>query len=249
MKNQTPSSEGSFQYLTKERIKNFWGYGNFKGNIWFVGMEEGCDGSINKLIKRFEATSQGEIFDIYDDMRCDADHMCWFEKGAKTQATYRKLIYILLYLKTNKEPTIEEIREYQIKHFGRKKTDHAVLELMPLPCKSISKKDWIYESSGIDGLLSRKEYLKTYRPERAKRLRELIQEHKPKLVIFYSMSYLDDLKNITKVQFDEVIKKKLYIAKDDSTLYAVVPHSTAHGMFSSDWKQVVEKIQDMTHLL
>lgn len=205
-------------------------------------MEEGCDGSIQKLAKRFEATSQGEVFDIYSDMRGDADHMKWFQKGAPTQSTYRRLVYLLLYFQKRKEPTLEDTREYQIEHFGRKTSDHAILELMPLPCRSIQSKDWAYASSGVEGLSSRKKYLNTYKPERIKRLRELIQEHKPKLVIFYSMTYLKDWALVSDSPFQEAIEKKLHTAKDGSTIYAVVPHPAARGMSNNDWKEVAESI-------
>jgi hypothetical protein len=244
MNNSTLSSEGNFRYLTNERIKNFWGYGDLESDVWFVGMEEGCDGSIPKLIKRFGATSSGEVFDICDDMQGDADHMAWFKDGAPTQATYRKLIYLLLYFQTHKEPSLDDIREYQIDHFGRKKNNHAVLELMPLPARSLHAKDWVYASSGIEGLSSRREYLKKYKPERTKRLRELTQKHKPKLVICYSMVYLEDWMQITDTPFHEVIPKKLNVAKDDHTVYAVVPHSVAHGMSNDDWKQIAGKIME-----
>jgi hypothetical protein len=175
-------------------------------------------------------------------MRDDADHMAWFKEGAPTQATYRKLIYLLLYFQTHKVPTLEDIREYQINHFGRKKSNHAVLELMPLPARSLNAKDWVYASSGIEGLASRREYLKKYKPERIKRLRELIQKHKPKLVIFYSMGYLTDWKDAVEPSFKKVIDGKLYIAKDDSTLYAIVPHSVAQKMSNADWRHIAEKI-------
>ncbi|OGZ05524.1 MAG: hypothetical protein A2845_05965 [Candidatus Lloydbacteria bacterium RIFCSPHIGHO2_01_FULL_49_22] len=246
MNNSTLSSEGNFRHLINERIAHFWGYGELDSDVWFVGMEEGCDGSIPKLIKRFEATSNGEVFDICDDMGGDADHMAWFTDGAPTQATYRKLIYLLRYFQTSKEPSLEDIREYQINHFGRKNNDHALLELMPLPARSLHAKDWVYASSGIEGLSSRREYLKMYKPERIKRLRELIQKHKPKVVICYSMVYLEDWREITDAPFHETIPKKLYVAKDDHTVYAVVPHSVAHGVSNNDWKQIAEKIMEAT---
>ena len=228
--------------LVRVRLKNFWGYGNLKSKIWFVGMEEGCDGDISKLISRFKATSHGEVFDIYHDMRHDPDHMKWFEENAPTQATYRKLIYLLLYLETSKEPTLEEIRQYQITHFGRKHKDHAVLELMSLPARSLKQEDWVYATSGIDGLSSRKVYLKMYMPERIKRLRELIRAHKPKFVIFYSTTYLKHWHTVVDLPFHKVIDKKLHIAKDDHTLYVVVPHSVAPKMSNNDWKHIAKTI-------
>ncbi len=242
MNKLSPSPEGRFRFLIQERIKNFWGYGNLDSDVWFVGMEEGCDGSISNLIQRFEATSHGEVFDIVHDMQGNEDHLRWFKEGAPTQSTYRKLIYLLLYFQTKKEPTLDDIREYQIKHFGRKNSNHAVLELMPLPAKSLKASDWLYGSLGIESLSSRREYLKAYKPERVKRLQELVRMHKPKFVICYSMGYLKDWKLISPTPLKEVIEKKLYIAKDDSTVYAVVPHSVAHGMSNNDWEMTAKII-------
>lgn len=241
--NKTKSPFGeNFRYLIEERIKNFWGYGDFKSDIWFVGMEEGYNQDNESLLKRLEATAGKEIFDIYDDMKHDNAHMKWFEEGSKTQATYRRLIYLLLYLQNKKEPTLEEIRQFQIKQFGRKKSNHAVLELMPLPAKSISVKDWVYKEAKLEGLNTRKEYLKIYKPKRVARLRELINKYKPKIVIFYSLTYLEDWKETIPVPLQKVANTKLYIAKDHDTLYAVVPHSTSFGISTNDWKKIAESL-------
>jgi hypothetical protein len=241
--NKLSSPNGDdFKLLLQERIKNFWGYGNLGGDIWFVGMEEGYNQNNEILIKRLEATAHSAVFDIYDDLKVDPGHVYWFEEGAPTQPTYRSLIYILLHIRNGKEPTLEEIREYQIKRFGRKTSDHAVLELMPLPSKSIKESDWLYANSGIEGLSTRKEYLATHKPARVRELRTLIQKHKPRLVLFYSKMYLSDWQQIANIPLEEKIIKKLYTAKNHDTLYAVVPHTTSFGMFKSDWKKIAEAL-------
>ena len=229
--------------LVRSRINNFWGYGNLSGDVWFVGMEEGYNENNEVLTERFKATAGGSVFDIYEDLRVDPGHVCWFEDGAPTQPTYRKLIYLHLFLLSGKEPTLEEIREYQINKFGRKTSDHAVLELMPLPCKSTRKSDWIYDSFGIEGLSSRKEYLAAYKPMRVERLHTLIQKYKPKLVIFYSRIYLEDWQLVAGTPFTEIIPGKLSIAKNDGTLYAVVPHSTAHGLSNLSWRSIADNLR------
>ena len=231
-----------FRYLIQERIKNFWGYGNLNGDVWFVGMEEGHNQDNEVLLERFKATANAEVFDIYEDLRVDLGHVYWFEDGAPTQSTYRKLIYLLLTLQNKTEPALEEIREFQIKQFGRKTSNHAALELMPLPAKSTRKKDWLYAEADIDGLRTRKEYLATYKPTRVQRLREMIGKHKPKVVIFYSRVYLPDWQEAIPVPLKEVVSRKLHIAKDHDTLYAVVPHSTAFGVSNADWKEIADTI-------
>ncbi len=231
-----------FKLLIQERIKNFWGYGNLRGDVWFVGMEEGYNENNEILLERFKATAHAEVFDIYDDLKVDPGHVYWFEDGAPTQSTYRRLIYLLLYLQNKTEPTLEDIRDFQIKKFGRKISNHAALELMPLPAKSINKKDWLYTDADVEGLGSRKQYLEKYKPARVQRLRELIETHKPKIVIFYSRTYLSDWQGAVPMPLDEILTQKLHIAKDHGTLYAVVPHSTAFGVSKSDWKEIAEAI-------
>lgn len=232
-----------FDSLIRERIRNFWGYGNLNSDVWFVGMEEGYNETNEILFERFKATAHAAVFDIYEDLRVDPGHVYWFEENAPTQPTYRPLIFIHRYLQTGTEPTLEEIRQYQIKQFGRKNADHAVLELMPLPSKSIKESDWLYANSDVEGLRTRKEYLATYKPQRVRELHTLIQTHKPKLVLFYSRSYLPDWQQIAGIPFEEVIPKKLHIAKNHGTVYAVVPHATSFGMSKNDWRTIAERIR------
>ena len=242
--NNTQSPFGDdFKILIRERIRNFWGYGNLNSDVWFVGMEEGYNETNEILFERFKATAHAAVFDIYEDLKVDPGHVYWFEESAPTQPTYRPLIYIHRFLQTGVEPTIEEIREYQIRKFGRKTADHAVLELMPLPSKSIKESDWLYADSGVYGLSTRKEYLATYKSTRVRELHALIQEHKPKLVLFYSRGYLPDWQQIAEVPFEEVIPKKLHIANDHDTVYAVVPHATSFGMSKNDWRSIAERIR------
>lgn len=245
----TKINEEEFNLLIRERIRNFWGYGNLNSDVWFVGMEERYNETNEILFERFKATAHAAVFDIYEDLRVDPGHVYWFEENAPTQPTYRPLIFIHRYLQTGTEPTLEEVREYQIKKFGRKSADHAVLELMPLPSKSIKESDWLYADSGVEGLGSRKEYLATYKPQRVRELHVLIQKHKPKLVLFYSRGYLQDWQQIAGVPFEEVTSKKLHIAKDHDTLYAMVPHATSFGMSKNDWRAIAEQIRNALNLV
>lgn len=239
---QSPHGD-NFEILVQKRIKNFFGYGNLNSDVWFVGMEEGFDSSMELLRERFKTTSDKVVCDIVENMQTSPDHLRWFADSAPTQKTYRPLIFIHLYLKTGKEPTLEEIRQFQINSFGRKTADHATLELMPLPSKSIKESDWLYGDFNIEGLSSRKEYLETYKSKQVHKLQELIHQHRPKLVLFYSRTYLPDWQQIAGVPFVEVIPKKLHIAKDHDTVYAVVPHATSFGMSKNDWLTIAEQIK------
>ena len=138
----------------------------FNGDVWFVGMEEGYNQNNEVLLERLKATANAEVFDIYEDLRVDPGHVYWFEDGAPTQSTYQAYLPPIPPLR--QEPTPKDTR-ISNKKFGRKSSDHAVLELIPLPCKSIQKADWIYGSSALTVFLPVK-YLATYKPVRVERL-------------------------------------------------------------------------------
>jgi hypothetical protein len=231
-----------FKALIRERIKNFWGYGNLKSQYWFIGMEEGYNEDKEILLDRFTATAHQQICDIYEDLKVDPGHVFWFEDGAPIQPTYRRLIEMMLYSQNKIHPDKEEIRQFQIDKLGRKKSNHALLELMPLPSKSIAEKDWLYTNSGIDGLSSRRDYLETYKSERIEALRKLIGEYKPKYVICYSLSYQEDWQQLTDSSFIEVNPRRLYLAKDGDTTFAITPHSVAQGLSNNDWKMIIEEL-------
>jgi len=238
---ESPFGE-EFKILIQERIKNFWGYGNLNSPYWFIGMEEGYNEDNEVLLDRFAATAHKQTCDIYDDLKVDPGHVYWFENGAPIQPTYRRLIEMMLYAENKTHPDKEEIRQFQIKKLGRKQSNHALLELMPLPSKSIAEKHWLYADSGIDGLSSRKDYLETYKSERIEALRNLIQEHKPKYVICYSLSYQEDWQQLTDAPFIEVNPRRLYIARDKETTIAITPHSVAQGLSNKDWQMICEEL-------
>jgi len=238
---ESPFGE-EFKALIRERIKNFWGYGNLNSPYWFIGMEEGCSDDLSLLQARFQETAGQNTCDIYEDMQMEPSHTAWFEDGAQIQSTYRRLIEMMIYAETNTFPDKEEIRAFQIDKLGRKNSNNALLELMPLPSKSVAKKDWLYTESGIDGLSSRKNYLEKYKSERVDALRKLIQKHKPKYVICYSLSYQEDWQQLTDAPFIEVNPRLLYLARDSDTTFAITPHSVAQGLSNKDWQMIIEEL-------
>ena len=233
-------SSSEIALLIQKRLKNFWGYGNLKGPVWFIGMEEGLGDSEGLPFERFISTDGKVVVDITSNT--SADHQALFKEGAKTQPTWRPLIFILLYQRFGRVPTLAEIRDYQINHFGRTTSAHAILELMPLPAKSTKKADWIYQDVPLIGLTHREEYLATYLPDRVQALKLLIEKHQPKLVLFYSRSYLNEWQSIIPKKLKEAIPDKLHMVKVDKTIYAVTPHPTSRGLSTDDWVQITKRL-------
>lgn len=236
--------------LIEKRIKTFWGYGNLDGDIWFVGMEEGYNPNTEDLGKRYKSTQHEAVFDVYETLKNDPGQVAMFEKGGKLNRTYRRLIQILLHVKNGTEPTKEEILNFQIEKLGRKNAEpaHAFLELMPLSCSTTKTKDWLYSDFNIEGLSSRREYLKTYKPKRVTAIRSLIQEYKPKLVIFYSRTYFEDWREIIEQEIVELIPETVHLAKGEYTVYIIVPHSVAYGKSNKDWSKISETVSKVVNL-
>ena len=203
-------------------------------------MEEGLGASEGFPRPRFMATDGKVVVDTTDNT--ETNHQSWFKAGAKTQPTWRKMIFILLYQELKRVPTIEEIRDYQINRLGRIKSDHAILELMPLPAKSIKKADWIYQDILLIGLTNRAEYIASYLPERVRGLKALIEKHQPKLVIFYSRTYLPYWQLIVPSELKEVIPGKMHIAKIAHITYAVTAHPVSRGITKQDWEKIAKKL-------
>jgi hypothetical protein len=239
-KKYSPFGE-EFKVLIRKRIKSFWGYGNLNSPYWLIGMEEGYNAETEDLYKRFKASENKQICDVAD-LKIDPGSYSLFENGAPLNRTYKRLIQMMLYAETKKHPDKEALRDFQINQLGRSDSNNAILELMPLPSKSIDPKDWLYAETGIDGLSSRKDYLETYKDERIEALRSLIEQYKPKYVICYSLSYQKDWQKLTDKPFIEVNPRRLYLAKDGGTTIAITPHSVAQGLSNRVWEGIIEEL-------
>lgn len=228
MKSLKSYPRGLRQELLKSRIKNFVGYGNLKSDIWFVALEEGCDGSADGLMRRFLRTNGKKIID-------PRPHDRWFGDGASIQPTWGKLIRILLAIEHPKKrmPDKEQVRGFQIEKFGKRKANHAMLDLMPLPCRSLQS--WHYAEFGVGHLETRKSYERIYLNKRTELFQELIKKHGPKAVVFCGINQLHKAwRGIAGGKFKSVDagRGKLHFKDGGRTRYFVIPHPAArqpHG--------------------
>ena len=214
--------------LIESRINKFLGYGNLNSDIWFVGMEEGSDGELNGLTKAFKNTYEKYVIDLRKQDGV-VNHSSWFEGNSPPlQRTWDKFIQILLALENKDFEDIKLRKEFQKYNLGDEKSNHAIIELMPLPEKNISS--WVYSKfSNLSYLGNRKSYFEEVLPKRIALLRRKIKEHKPNLIVFCSNSY------------------NLYwriIMSDLDTKYVVIPHPVARGMTKENWKEIIEKVKE-----
>lgn len=228
--------------LLKEFMTNFFGYGNLKGEYWFVGMEEGGCASeerINSKIEKWGAYDKPTLLD----------------KGSwenKYQRTWGGLIKILLNFENENEPTLEEVKKFQTEKLGRSNSNNCIVEVFPLPSPNL--KEFSYSNwTNISYLQSREEYKRQLQKPRTEKLRELILENKPKFVIFYSSSptYLEYWYKISGAQSEdfEILTHKNLNAKfhkSDDIIYVIIHHPTYKGISNSYLKAVGKKMKEFS---
>jgi hypothetical protein len=96
---------------------------------------------------------------------------------------------------------------------------------MPLPARSTSGEDWQY--AGYVG--PREEYLEKHKPTRVRQLRGLIGEHRPRLVIFHSLTYRADWALAVGSSLRQ-ISRQMYFAASGGTPFCAIPNANSRGM-------------------
>jgi hypothetical protein len=227
--------------LLTEFFQTFYGYGNYSGQFWFIGMEEGGGNSFSEINTRLTAWAnrgKNELEDLAE-YHNDIGVRDWFNNKPKLQPTWNKLIRILL-SSSGELPTTEQVREYQKTLLGRLIGDTCLLELLPLPSPSIGK--WLYaQYSQLPYLKDREIYKQECIASRITHLQDRINQYQPKVVIFYSLSYQDYWKKIAGVDFHQN-SDKIHTDRSESTLFVMTKHPAAQGVTSDYFHQVGQLI-------
>lgn len=244
----------------QNRIENFFGYGNLDSPIWFIGIEDGINPDIGMefINKRFELT-QGidnhSVIDVIDDMNGVEDHLEWYLCGSNPQPTFRRIIQILLQYENVNDFSRKKILDFQKGKLGRVKSNHALLELMPLPNRKSGS--WLYKDYGRIGgynLKSRSTYLKTVLEYRIGKFQKLIEEKKPKVLVCYSYDdrYINQWpKLLTHNKLKELPSPVYYRHyQHNGTHLFVTPHTIASSlkkynhpkMTDNDWNTIRNEI-------
>jgi hypothetical protein len=227
----------------------FYGYSDYKGHYWFIGMEEGGGDSfdnVNKRLSVWNADGRPELEDV-----AKFHHALglgkFFKESPKLQPTWNKLIRILLSAKGQENVQTEQVREYQRSLLGRvSEEENCLIELLPLPSRSTH--DWIYVNhSKLSCLKDRDKYKECYMHKRAKHIQERIDQYKPRVVVFYSTTkeYLEQWKQIAEAPFTFDHTKKLYVARRNGTLFVITDHPARwwrHSYFHNAGRQIASEL-------
>lgn len=185
-------------------LQNFYGYGQWKSDFYFIGIEEGggknlclVNSKLSSLLAFSETKSQ--LLDNFIHQITRVPVNCAEGREffvSKIQTTWKPFIKMLLILSgTNLAPGINDILHFQINSWGRIQPEfpHAVIELLPLPNPGLNDSHWNYNtwsSSFIPPfhLINRQHYIKLIIQDRIHHLALQIRLHKPRLVVFYASS-------------------------------------------------------------
>ncbi|GAX36246.1 hypothetical protein [Nodularia sp. NIES-3585] len=220
--------------LLEKFIETFYGYGNFQGKYWFIGMEEsGTDFTdIENRINIWSERGHEEIEDVAE-YHIALGYGESFKQGAKLlQPTWNKLIRIVLSAKGNENINTEDVRKYQINELGRIGKETCLLELLPLPSPSLDH--WIYrEHSRLSYLTDRNLYEKHCLENRINTISEKIKKHQPQAVVFYGTGYEYSWRKITKTITDVEFfptSEGFLTCRNSQTVFVISKHPVAMGL-------------------
>jgi hypothetical protein len=226
-------------------IKSFLGYGNRMAKYWLIGMEEGAADQFEKVYKDITVWKDGgakEFCDILEDNNednCIPDVKKYFYDNPVTiQKTWNKLIRLLLSIDHDIRD-INEIREFQKHHLGKKNGNNCLIDFFPLP--NVSLADWIYEGKiSLKFLNNRKELIREMAPVRIERICDKIKIYKPKVVVFYNNTpiFIKYWKQIIGSELIYDSEKKYSINIRDGVIYSVIPHPNKPGISNKDYENL-----------
>jgi len=205
---------------------SFYGYGRYEAPYWFIGLEEGSDGSVEEIQRRLAVWREGgcqELEDAWDyHVRIGATDLT--RERPKLQSTWKQLCRIVL-AGTEQQTDTESLRHYQKHHLGRRDDATCLLELLPLPSRNTG--EWRYgNASRLPQLTSRRAARQYYAPRRVRHLRQRIGQYRPAVVVFYGSTNRDRWTEIAGVPFERVGDAELYATTAKGTLSLTTRHPT-----------------------
>jgi hypothetical protein len=203
-----------------EHLLNFIGYGRLDADVWFLGMEEagGGEANIRTRLRFRPIEDNAEAHRMFG-----VTYLHWGKR--KIQRTWRGMCCIMLRLE-GKEPTTENIRNYQAEKLGRYGGNTLLTELMPIPKPKVHT--WDYKEL-IPQFASREEYHRVVKPRRIEMLRGLFEEYKPRVVIGYGKAFWNDYRELFEgVEFKQEGQFQTSLYRD--TMVILTRHFTARTM-------------------
>jgi len=170
-------------HVLERFITTFLGYGNVRAPLWFIGKEEGGDCSPDSLRERFAWWQARGCLAVDDLEEYHAQTRLARFVHREAQATWIQLSRVALaaqFLPSDRAASLA----YQIRRLGRRASDTALFEFLPLPAEGTSH--WPYGMlSDLPVLRTRAVYEREVAPIRVRLIQQMIDEHRPAVVVMY----------------------------------------------------------------
>lgn len=257
--------------ILEKRIDTFYGYGNYQGKYWFIGMEEagGDFPDIENRIDTWSDRGHREIDDVAEYhiamgltkeeklIENISQSTKWLNLEAqwlngRIQPTWRGLIRIILSIEGQENIKRKDVRQYQVEKLARNNKETCLLELFPLPSPAI--KDWIFPKHTKLDFLSDKDIYKKYCVDkRINHITQRITERQPKMVVFYGMGYeyywrkIAHIDEFTEIKFTKTEDSKIehfFIGRNNQTVFVMAKHPVARGTTNAYFDYIGRKIAD-----
>lgn len=176
-----------------EYSEQFKTQGNRDGKYWFLGIEEGGGSSVDEvdaMLAKWERNDKSDDTALRDTQKKSKPSK-WFDAnrrgGAPIQKTWGAQIRVLLSMQGLPSST-EDVRQYQMDHFGLADGDTCLMELLPLPNPGLQ--DWIYNDLSDDPRFeSRQALADLAMTDRLERLVKLVEMHRPTCIVGFCYSF------------------------------------------------------------
>lgn len=222
-----------------EFANTFYGYGDLSAPLWFIGMEEagGDKETVQRRLDTWAARGRRQVEDLADYHEAIGVSNLTSKKSVRLQSTWAKLIYFQLAAEGSVSER-EMVRKFQSSTWGREASRTCLLELMPLPKRSAAS--WEYDEwTDVPELWSRELYFAHFAAMRAQGLKNLFQEYKPKVVVFYGKGH------VFSCHWPWIVGVKPKHWQNagswsetevDGSKYMIAPHPTAHSSDNATWR-------------
>jgi hypothetical protein len=242
------------EYISLGKSSGFYGYGNWSNDIYIIGIEEaGCYSESliqQKLNKYFVLNIDNSgVFDnrsfqysLTDSCDPKLKNYSDFFDGNLKKGGYVPKIATLLKILENLD--IDKY-EYVRNNFGARKSNHSIIEILPLPCPKIS--DWFYKSkswvdiNGLKFMSSKSKYRREIISIRTSFIKSKINETKnKKLIIFLAngndkIEYWNKISPININMYKSLFKSIKYHI-DNKKMFVLLPFPgspSSNGVFNS----------------
>ena len=208
--------------------EHFFGYGRWEAPYWFIGPEAGMgkDGN-DSLAARYASWKQLGCAPVVD---CEKHHRGfgfgkWHQPHPPTQPTWRQLIRLLLAYQ-GKEPSLDDIREYQRTKWGSAIGETCVIELCGLAAPSMQT------SQDRTAFLS----------GRIERIREAALKRAPEFIVMYGQGNRNEWEQIVRGNVDAN-----GLCRMGKTVVAMALHPATRGLGSEYWTKLGRLLNQVHH--